>query len=131
MQLIQVAESVIPEWCKDFPNVFSKKIHDQLPSHHPYNHTIELHPDFIPKIAKVYSLNPVKMKTCKNSLKNILKQDELYHQSCYASQQTNVKVKILTLREVLMKRLCVLKARQWFGTSDEGLSHNLDELQIH
>ena len=50
---------------------------------------------------------------------------------CYASRQTNVGVKILTLREVLTKRRCILKARQWFGTSDKGLSYNLDELRIH
>ena len=35
-----------------------------------------------------------------------------YSGECYASQQTNIKVKILTLREVLMKRHCVLKVRQ-------------------
>ena len=34
------------------------------------------------------------------------------HGGCYTSQQTYVEVKILTLREVLMKRHCVLKARQ-------------------
>ena len=49
---------------------------------------------------------------------------------CYASQQTNIEVKILILREVLTKRHCILKARQWFGTSNEGLSHNLDKLWI-
>ena len=49
---------------------------------------------------------------------------------CYVSQQTNIEIKILTLRGVLTKRHCVLKARQWFRTSDEGLSHNLDELWI-
>ena len=33
---------------------------------------------------------------------------------CYTSRQTNVKVKILTLREVLTKRHYVLKVRQGF-----------------
>ena len=49
---------------------------------------------------------------------------------CYASQQANVKVRILTLREVLTKRHCILKGRRWVGTSDEGLGHNLGELRI-
>ena len=71
-------EPVILEWCKDFADVFSKKTHDQLPSHCPYDHTIELRPDFIPKIAKVYSLNPTKMETCKTFIKEHLRTDKLY-----------------------------------------------------
>ena len=49
---------------------------------------------------------------------------------CYASQQTYVEVKVLTLREVLMKRHCVLKARQELEQETRGLGHNLDKLQI-
>ena len=49
---------------------------------------------------------------------------------CYANRQTYVKVKILTLREVLMKRHCVLKARQRLEQETGGLGHNLDELWI-
>ena len=72
-QTTQVTEPVIPEWCKDFASVFSEKTHDQLPPHCPYDHTIELHPDFVPKIAKVYSLNLVEMKTCKNFVEEHLR----------------------------------------------------------
>ena len=64
-QAAQSSDPIIPEWCKDFADVFSEKTHNQLSPHRPYDHTIELHPDFTPKIAKVYSLNPVEMKTCK------------------------------------------------------------------
>ena len=66
-------EPVIPEWCKDFVDVFFEKTHDQLPPHHPYDHTIDLHPNFIPKIAKVYSLNPAEMETCKAFIEEHLK----------------------------------------------------------
>ena len=44
-----------------------------FPHHHPYNHTIELCPDFIPKIAKVYSLNPAELETCKKFVEEHLK----------------------------------------------------------
>ena len=50
---------------------------------------------------------------------------------CYASRQTYVKVKILTLREVLTKRHCILKARLRLEQETKGLGNNLDELQIH
>ena len=66
-------EPIIPEWCNDFVDVFSEKAHDQLPPHHPYDHTIELCLDFTPKIAKIYSLNPTEMETCKAFVEEHLK----------------------------------------------------------
>ena len=66
-------EPTIPDWCKDFVDVFSEKTHNQLPPHHPYDHTIELRPDFVPKIAKIYSLNPTEMETCKSFVDEHLK----------------------------------------------------------
>ena len=76
-QTTQLTEPVIPEWCKDFMDVFSEKTHDQLPSHHPYNHTIELCPDFVPKIAKVYSLNLTEMETCKTFIEEHLRTGQI------------------------------------------------------
>ena len=70
-------EPVIPQWCEDFANVFSEEIHDQPPPHHPYNHIIKLHPDFVPKIAKVYSLNLTEMETCKTFFKEHLKTGQI------------------------------------------------------
>ena len=66
-------EPTIPDWCKDFADVFSEKTHDQLPPHRPYDHTIELRPDFVPKVAKIYSLNPTEMETCKSFIEEHLK----------------------------------------------------------
>jgi hypothetical protein len=58
-------EVIIPDWCKDFEDVFSERTHDHLPPHRSYDHTIELKPSFVPKIAKVYALNPMERETCK------------------------------------------------------------------
>ena len=66
-------EVVLPEWCKDFEDVFSEKSHEKLPPHRPYDHTIDLKPNFVPKIAKVYPLNPLEMETCKSFVEEHLK----------------------------------------------------------
>ena len=66
-------EATLPDWCKDFEDVFSEKIHKQLPPHHPYDHIIDLKPNFTPKIAKIYPLNPQEMETCKMLVEEHLK----------------------------------------------------------
>ena len=79
-QIAQAAGSIeptIPEWCKDFENVFSERTHDQLPPHHPYNHTIKLRPDFTPKVTKIYSLNLAEMETCKSFIEEHLKTGQI------------------------------------------------------
>ena len=58
-------------------DVFSEKTHNQLPPHHPYDHTIELHLDFTPKITKVYSLNPTEMETCKTFIEEHLRTGQI------------------------------------------------------
>jgi hypothetical protein len=69
-------EVVIPDWCKDFEDVFSERTHDRLPPHHSYDHTIELKSSFVPKVTKVYALNPAEREACKALLMNILRQDK-------------------------------------------------------
>ena len=66
-------ETTLPDWCKDFEDVFSEKTHDKLPPHRPYDHVIDLKPGFTPKIAKIYSLNPQEMETCKAFVEEHLK----------------------------------------------------------
>jgi hypothetical protein len=68
-----IKEVVIPDWCKDFEDVFSEKTHDCLPPHCSYDHTIELKPSFVPKVAKVYALNPTEREACKNFMDEHLK----------------------------------------------------------
>ena len=66
-------EAVLPEWCNNFEDVFSEKTHEKLPPHRPYDHAIDLKPNFVPKIAKVYPLNPLEMETCKLFIEEHLK----------------------------------------------------------
>ena len=72
-QETKTMEAVLPKWCKDFEDVFSEKSHEKLPPHHPYDHVIDLKPNFTPKIAKVYPLNPLEMETCKSFVEEHLK----------------------------------------------------------
>ena len=72
-QEMPVQEAALPEWCNNFSDVFSEKTHDKLPPHQPYDHTIDLKPTFTPKIAKIYSLNPLEMETCKAFIEEHLK----------------------------------------------------------
>ena len=72
-QETKTTEAVLPEWCKDFEDVFSEKSHEKLPPHRPYDHVIDLKPNFTPKIAKVYPLNPLEMETCKTFVEEHLK----------------------------------------------------------
>ena len=72
-QASKLIEQPIPKWCKEFMDVFSEKIHETLPPHCPYNHTIDLKDTFSLKIAKVYFLNLAKMDTCKAFIKEHLK----------------------------------------------------------
>ena len=66
-------EATIPTWCTDFNDVFSEETHDTLPPHRPYDHIINLKPDFVPKIAKIYSLNPAEKVACKEFVQEHLK----------------------------------------------------------
>ena len=66
-------EATLSDWCRDFEDVFSEKIHDKLPPHRPYDHVIDLKPGFTLKIAKIYSLNPQEMETCKAFMEEHLK----------------------------------------------------------
>ena len=63
----------IPNFCSSFANVFSEQTYDVLPPHRPFDHTIELKDSFVPKIAKVYLLNPAEKEACKSFIDEHLK----------------------------------------------------------
>ena len=69
----KTTEIPLPKWCKDFKDVFSEKTYNTLPPHCPYDHTIDLKPSFIPKIAKVYPLNPKEKEACQALVEEHLK----------------------------------------------------------
>ena len=66
-------DTTIPEFCMDFADIFSEKIYEQLPPHCPFDHTIDLKDTFVPKIAKVYPLNPAEKDACKTFIEEHLK----------------------------------------------------------
>ena len=66
-------EVFTPKFYVNFADVFSEKTYEQLPPHQPFDHTIDLKDTFIPKIAKVYSLNPTQKDACKAFIKEHFK----------------------------------------------------------
>ena len=63
----------VPDFCAEFTNVFSEKTYNILPPHQSFDHTIELKDSFIPKIAKVYPLNPTEKEACRAFIDENLK----------------------------------------------------------
>ena len=59
--------------CADFADVFSEKTYNILPPHQPFDHPIELKDSFVPKIDKVYPLNPAEKEACKAFINEHLK----------------------------------------------------------
>ena len=72
-QASKTPDQKIPDWCSDLEDMFSEKTHNILPPHRPYDHAIDLKPSFVPKIAKVYPLNPKEQETCKAFIDEHLK----------------------------------------------------------
>jgi hypothetical protein len=56
----------LPVPFKRFQGVFEKKNMEELPPSHSFDHRIDLDVDFVPKVAKVYPLNPKEHKACRN-----------------------------------------------------------------
>ena len=63
----------VPNFYSSFADVFSEQTYDILPPHCPFDHTIELKDSFIPRITKVYPLNPVEKEVCKAFIDEHLK----------------------------------------------------------
>ena len=51
-------EDMVPEPYRQFKDVFEKKASERFPESRPYDHAIDLKPDFLPKNCKVYPLSP-------------------------------------------------------------------------
>ena len=51
-------EDMVPEPYRQFWDVFEKKASEWFPESRPYDHAIDLKPDFLPKNCKVYPLSP-------------------------------------------------------------------------
>ena len=57
-QKTKTLEEMIPLELMDYHNVFDKKKAKQFPKQWPWDHAIDLKPDFVPKDCKVYPLTP-------------------------------------------------------------------------
>ena len=66
-------EIPVPNFCTNFTDVFSEKAYNILPPHQSFDHTIKLKDSFVPKIAKVYPLNPAEKEACKAFIDEHLK----------------------------------------------------------
>ncbi len=56
-------EEMVPEWCRDFKDLFNKEIFDELPEPKPWDHTIKLIPNANANLdCKVYPLNRVEQE---------------------------------------------------------------------
>ena len=64
-QAVKSKDIPVPDFCSSFADVFSEQTYNTLPPHRPFDHTIELKDSFVPKIAKVYPLNPAEKEACK------------------------------------------------------------------
>ena len=67
----------VPNFCSSFADVFSEQTYNILPPHCPFNHTIELKDSFVPKITKVYPLNPAEKEACKDFIDEQLKTERI------------------------------------------------------
>jgi len=56
------AKVELPEVYAEYRMVFEKEASERMPEHKPWNHVIDLKPDFIPKDCKVYPLSPKEQK---------------------------------------------------------------------
>jgi len=56
------AKVKLPEVYAEYRMVFEKEASERMPEHKPWDHAIDLKPDFIPKDCKVYPLSPKEQK---------------------------------------------------------------------
>ena len=69
----QKDDVILPPQYADYANVFSKWTFNALPPQWDFNHAIELKESFIPKVAKIYLLNPQEVAMCREFIKENLK----------------------------------------------------------
>jgi len=56
------AKVELPEVYAEYRMVFEKEASGRMPEHKPWDHAIDLKPNFIPKDCKVYPLSPEEQK---------------------------------------------------------------------
>ena len=69
----QKNEVVLPLQYEDYADVFSKRTFDVLPPRQDFDHAIELKELFVPKVTKIYPLNPQEVEACQEFIEENLK----------------------------------------------------------
>ena len=69
----QKDDVVLPPQYADYANVFSEWTFDALPPQRDFNHAIKLKESFVPKVAKIYLLNPQEVDACREFIMENLK----------------------------------------------------------
>ncbi len=60
---VKTFEEMVPEWCRDFKDLFNKNNFDELPEPKPWDHAIELTPNSNANLdSKVYPLNQMEQE---------------------------------------------------------------------
>jgi hypothetical protein len=68
----KTVEQMVPERFHEYLHVFEKKASERMPMHKPWDHTIDLKPDFAPKKAKNIPLSPKEQEEVDEFLKDQL-----------------------------------------------------------
>ncbi len=75
-------EEMVPEWCRDFKDLFDKESFDELPEPKPWDHAIELIPNANANLdCKVYLLNRAEQEELDNFLDENLSSEGYAHPS--------------------------------------------------
>ena len=73
METKKSLEELIPEQYRKFQKVFEKAASERFPDERPWDHAIDIKPDFVPKDCKVYPLTPTKQSKLDGFLDENLK----------------------------------------------------------
>ena len=66
-----------PPQYTEYADVFSERTFDILPPRHDFDHAIDLKELFVPKVAKLYPLNPQEVDTCQEFIEENLKTGQI------------------------------------------------------
>ena len=69
----QKDDITLPPQYADYVDIFSEQTFDILPPQCAFDHTIDLKESFIPKVAKLYPLNPQEVEACHEFVEENLK----------------------------------------------------------
>ena len=73
----QKEEVTLPPQYTEYANVFSEQTFDILPPQWDFDHTIDLKESFVPKVAKLYPLNPQEVDACQEFVEENLKMGQI------------------------------------------------------